>query len=137
MFENKEKLLLEYPDIIKSDVFIGKFLRSEVLYENGEYSKIIKEIIPLLDNMAKRTGSLWEYSLTGGSCNHGFTSFAIKWILAEYCGIIDIDYPNKTILLAKKIKKSDLELSFTKGKLKIKNGKIISLPQDFKVKYYD
>ena len=93
-FLNEQKIILN----CDNEEYVGKFLITELLhcipflnwfgfnrktknfaiYKNGEYSKIIKEIIPLLDNMAKRTGSLWEYTLTGGSCNHGFTFFCDK-----------------------------------------------------------
>jgi hypothetical protein len=85
--------------------------------------------------MAKRTGTLWEYTKTEGSCNHGFTSFAIKWILSAVCGIIKVDFKNKVIVMQKELISADLECGFTCGKLKIKQGKVLSVPADYKVEY--
>ncbi|MCQ2742358.1 MAG: hypothetical protein MJ239_03570 [Bacilli bacterium] len=57
-----------------SAVFIGKFLRLLILFENRKYKEILDEFVPYFGKMAKLTGTLWEKEDPNASCNHGFAS---------------------------------------------------------------
>lgn len=63
-----------YPEVGKSNMFIGNFLRFFWLCEEKEYDRVIKEIIICFSSMADITGTLWELDRPTASCNHGFAS---------------------------------------------------------------
>lgn len=58
-----------------SSIFLGKTLRMRLLADVGEYSRLKSEIKDYCLEMAKRTGTLWEFDEPIGSCCHGFNSF--------------------------------------------------------------
>ena len=70
----------DYPEIAGTNVFIGKYLRIELLYRQGLFEEVIKEIKEVFLGMAKETGTLWEHTLPTASCNHGFASYALYWL---------------------------------------------------------
>lgn len=69
-----------YPEIAGTNVFIGKYLRIELLYRQGLFEEVIKEIKEVFLGMAKETGTLWEHTLPTASCNHGFASYVLYWL---------------------------------------------------------
>lgn len=73
-----------YPEIAQTNAFIGNYLRIELLYRNGMYGEVIKNIIDYFLPMAEETGTLWENEKTTGSCNHGFASYVIRWLAGIY-----------------------------------------------------
>lgn len=77
-----------YPDIAKSNAFIGNYLRLSYLYAAGEYFEVLKESEQYFTYMAKRTGTLWEHNDSGKSLDHGFASYAACLIIGslEKCG---------------------------------------------------
>ncbi len=73
-----------YPNVFKSNAFIGNFLRLIMLKNNGEKAKLEDECIGYFLKMAKLTGSLWEMDWPYGcSLNHGFTSYVAN-LLVDY-----------------------------------------------------
>ncbi len=75
----------EYPDVPVSNAFIGNYLRLEILFRNGEYDRLLKEIKAFFLPMAQKTGTLWENMTDFASCCHGFASHVACWLRA-ICG---------------------------------------------------
>ena len=51
----------KYPEVSRSNMFIGNYLRFFILSKKKEYNR-----------MADKTGTLWEKDAPSASCNHGF-----------------------------------------------------------------
>lgn len=77
---------LSYPEVGKSNVFIGYYLRLFYLCEIEEYDRAAEEILEIFTEMADKTGTLWEKVEATASCNHGFASMAAVFILQSLCG---------------------------------------------------
>ncbi len=74
----------KYPEIGRSNMFIGNYLRFFWLCEAGESDRVLQESVEYFYGMAERTGTLWEKddpALPSMSCNHGFASVAAVLIL--------------------------------------------------------
>lgn len=69
------------PEIETSNVIFGLYMRIDLLMREGKREDVLKECIDLFLSMAERTGTLWEHKQITASCDHGFASYAIKWIL--------------------------------------------------------
>ncbi len=75
-FGAKRGARLVYPDVHKSNAFIGNFLRLMTLVENGDKKMLKDECIAYFSKMADLTGSLWEMDdPCYCSLNHGFASY--------------------------------------------------------------
>lgn len=72
----------KYPEIGKSNAFIGNFLRLELLRENHMYAQLTEEIKDNFGYMAERTGTLWEKVDSSASMNHGFAGY-VAVLIAE------------------------------------------------------
>lgn len=70
-----------YPEIHPAAPFIGNYLRLEILMRCGNYSEVLSNMKGYFYYMAQKTGTLWEYADTSASCNHGFASCVLYWIL--------------------------------------------------------
>lgn len=77
---NQEKV---YPQVHKSNAFIGNYLRLIMLNENGNKSKIAEECEDYFYYMAEATGTLWEKNDPCASLNHGFASYVAN-LLVDY-----------------------------------------------------
>ena len=73
-----------YPDVPKANAFIGNYLRLQLLFREGLYDKVEKEIRAFFLPMARATGTLWENMTDFASCNHGFASHAAYWLNKMY-----------------------------------------------------
>ena len=91
--ENFERKMIEdfgpnrtkdYPNVSKSNVFIGYYLRYLWLLTKNQNQRILNECKDYFYNMAERTGTLWEHDTTEASCNHGFSSVIAKIIYSCY-----------------------------------------------------
>ncbi|HEX3020918.1 MAG TPA: hypothetical protein VHP81_00805, partial [Lachnospiraceae bacterium] len=71
----------KYPDVHFANAFIGNYLRLEILYNYGYRDKVLKEIEGYFYSMSELTGTLWEHDNTSASCNHGFASHVICWMI--------------------------------------------------------
>ena len=74
----------KYPDIPKSNAFIGNYLRLQLLFSDGQYDKLTREIRAFFLPMARATGTLWENMTDYASCNHGFASHVAYWLNKMY-----------------------------------------------------
>lgn len=73
----------KYPQEIRSNVFIGNFLRFMFLTRKGEYQRVLDECVKYFSKMAKQTGTLWEKDTPDASCCHGFASYIA--VLLDEC----------------------------------------------------
>ena len=73
-----------YPEIPKSNAFIGNYLRLQLLFREGLYDKLTEEIRAFFLPMAEATGTLWENMTDFASCNHGFASHVAYWLNKIY-----------------------------------------------------
>ena len=69
-----------YPDVPVSNAFIGNYLRLFILFEDGQYDKLLSEIESFFLPMAEKTGTLWENMTDYASCCHGFASHVAYWL---------------------------------------------------------
>ena len=74
----------KYPDVPKANAFIGNYLRLQLLFREGLYDKLEKEIRAFFLPMARATGTLWENMTDFASCNHGFASHVAYWLNKMY-----------------------------------------------------
>ena len=72
-----------YPNVAKSNAFIGNYLRLIMLINNNRKDLISKECINYFYKMATLTGTLWEMDDTHASLNHCFASYAAN-IIVDY-----------------------------------------------------
>lgn len=81
-----------YPNVAKSNIFIGNYLRFFYLLEKKEYDRVLEEMTSYFKEMVDKTGTLWEHDSPKASCNHGFASVIGPIILecvAGFKGIKD------------------------------------------------
>ena len=69
------------PEIGTSNVLYGLYMRIDLLMRAGEKQKVLDECFKLFLPMVNRTGTLWEHNGISASCNHGFASYALTWLL--------------------------------------------------------
>ncbi len=74
--EREEK----WKEIHKANVFIGNYLRLDLIMEAGLDEKLEDNIIGYFDCMALTTGTLREDLTSNGSCCHGFASHVLIWL---------------------------------------------------------
>ena len=74
------------PNVGKPNVMYGLYMRVDLLMRDGEREKVFDECIRLFEPMAERTGTLWEHNAIYASCNHGFASYATKWLIYALTG---------------------------------------------------
>ncbi len=72
----------ELPDVAKANALTGIYVRMELLMRWGEYERLAQNIRGYFGEMAKMTGTLWEFMEGKGSRDHGFTSYAAVAIAA-------------------------------------------------------
>ncbi|MCQ2449667.1 MAG: hypothetical protein MJ132_05725 [Clostridia bacterium] len=58
----------------KTAMFIGEILRLMTYYKLGRYRKVVDCCIEKFSDMARTTGTLWEFFSTQAGCNHGFAA---------------------------------------------------------------
>lgn len=126
-----------YPDIFKSNAFIGNFLRLIMLKKNGQKALLEEECVGYFLNMAKLTGSLWEMDWPYGcSLNHGFASYVANILVDYLTGYSGRE--GKTLYFSSPSVSCDchVEIPLNDDLLvyERKNGKVkLQLPQDYTV----
>lgn len=88
-----------YPDIYPANAFIGNYLRLDLLSRYGLGEKALRQAEDYFLNMADKTGTLWEHAQDEASCNHGFASYAVHWLLKEGLGIRQLDHLEQRVEL--------------------------------------
>ena len=129
-----------HPNVYKSNVINGYYLRLFILLENNELELVKNEVIEYFYKMAKITGTIWEHDSTFASLNHGLTSIILNIICEIYFGLVSIDFINKEINLKKEVLKENCNFSFSSedGLITIENNSgIINVkkPDNFSIKY--
>ena len=79
-FKNRFAKLDCEEKISPAALFIGGILRLMVLFQMGEYRLLLAECKERFLEMAKKTGTIWEFFGESASCNHGFGSILGKLI---------------------------------------------------------
>lgn len=74
------------PGMEKPNVMYGIYMRIDLLMRAGERRKVLEECIQVFGKMAERTGTLWENNNISASCDHGFASYAARWIVWALTG---------------------------------------------------
>lgn len=69
-----------YPNVSKSNAFIGNYLRLETMLEHGYKKEILSNCENFFTYMAEKTGTLWENVGDSASLDHGFASVAAYYI---------------------------------------------------------
>lgn len=109
-----------YPKVYESNLLVGVILRFALLSRYGYQKELMKDIKGYLYKMAELTGTLWENTygeIKGGSCNHGFASYAAVLLFKGILGIRKIDYADKRIV----VDFSDLPLTACEGTVPVGN----------------
>lgn len=75
-----------YPDVHKSNAFIGNLMRLMYLSENGYENEALEQTVEFYLYMVDITGTLWEYDTSKKSCCHGFASYISLLILRGTLG---------------------------------------------------
>ncbi len=106
-----DKNRISYAEIAPSNMFIGNFLRLDLLKRYGYRERLLTEIKDKFTYMAKRTGTLWENVNTAASCNHGFTSYVAPLIAYGISGYLSVDEEKKEVAFAEDFGKEDVRLT--------------------------
>ena len=73
-----------YPEIEKSNAFMGALIRMDLLVRWGKTEMLIDQIKGYFLHMAHLTGTLWEHKTVAASLNHGFPSYVAGILLGIY-----------------------------------------------------
>ncbi len=96
-----------YPNVPKSNMFIGNYLRLEILRRARSYEKIVETCVHYLLIQAKYTDSLWENRCLqddlqyrhSGCCVHGFAAAAGNYLTEALTGFRGFSSPKKEIYI--------------------------------------
>ena len=127
-----------YPNIPRSNAFIGNFLRLETLDRYGEEETILREFTPYFGRMSERTGTLWENNDPHASCCHGFASYICVLYAKIAFGYLGFDETDKTIILRENFRLSGSARFPVPGgfvSIEITNGtRAVSIPDGYELK---
>lgn len=127
-----------YPNIPRSNAFIGNFLRLETLDRYGEEETILREFTPYFGRMSRRTGTLWENNDPHASCCHGFASYICVLYAKIAFGYLGFDETYKTIILRENFRLSGSARFPVPGgfvSIEITNGtRAVSIPDGYELK---
>lgn len=79
-----------YAHIPPANVFIGNYLRFEMLSREGYCSQLVEEVTALYMPMVRITGTLWEFFKPRASCCHGFGSHIAHILYRDVLGVYQI-----------------------------------------------
>ncbi|MBR3677404.1 MAG: family 78 glycoside hydrolase catalytic domain [Alistipes sp.] len=79
-----------YAHIPPANVFIGNYLRFEMLSREGYCSQLVEEVTALYMPMVRITGTLWEFFKPRASCCHGFGSHIAHILYRDLLGVYQI-----------------------------------------------
>lgn len=101
-----------YPNVAKSNMFIGNYLRFFYLASVCEYNRILQEMTDYFKKMVEKTGTLWEHDSPKASCNHGFTAVSAHLILKCISGYDGVKDGKPIFLDLKKAEKYGVKIIF-------------------------
>ncbi len=130
----------DYPEIAPSNMFIGKFLRLEILKRAGLKRRLYEECIENFAYMARRTGTLWENISATASCNHGFASYAANLLVSAVAGYDGCNDGKKEVYFSDYYAPFDAELSLpladgSSVAVTLKGGKRTVSPGGYRIAY--
>ena len=79
-----------YANVHPANVFIGNFLRFELLSRHGLNKQLIDEAVALYMPMVELTGTIWEFFKPKASCNHGFGSYLTHIFYRDVLGVYEV-----------------------------------------------
>ncbi|MDI4648462.1 alpha-L-rhamnosidase C-terminal domain-containing protein [Cohnella hashimotonis] len=107
--------------LARANVFIGYFLRFDLLADRGEHRRLLQEMRALFSHMIDNgPGTLWEHTWSSDSVCHGFASHAGVWLVRDILGLHAPDELNRTVRLAP----HPCDLKWCKGALSCQGGTI-------------
>ena len=129
-----------YPNVYKSNVINGYYLRLFILLENNEIELVKREVVDYFYKMANITGTIWEHDSTFASLNHGLTSIVLNIICQIYFGLVSIDFNLKEIILKREVLNENCIFKFNseEGMIVIENNNgvvKVTKPNNFSIKY--
>lgn len=74
------------PEIEKPNAMYGTYMRIDLLMRMGKRERVLEECFRCFGKMAERTGTLWENNDISASCDHGFASYAARWLVYALTG---------------------------------------------------
>ncbi|HMM00065.1 MAG TPA: hypothetical protein PKC96_01825 [Bacilli bacterium] len=123
-----------YPQVYKSNVLIGDYLRLFILLDYSYLFQVEDETINYFYRMADLTGTIWEHDSPTASLNHGLTSCLLNILLEAYLGIKEINHHGHYLVMRSKAlpKNAAYEIDTSYGPITISNnhGKISIIKPD-------
>ena len=109
----------KHPEIHHANMFIGNYLRLELLSRHGEQRRLLEATRGYLLHMAERTGTLWEMANPEeGSCSHGFASHVCYSLYRDALGITAIDRVRRRVT----VRLADTGLAWCSGRIPTPDG---------------
>lgn len=135
-----------YPNVPRANMFIGNFLRLEILRRECAYEKLIEECKSFLLIPAKTNSCLWENRIERddlkyrikGSCCHGFAAIAGCFLTEALTGFRGFSSSEKEIYVTGKNVAIDAEFTLPIDdkvmKVTNKDGKVtFEVPEGYKI----
>ena len=135
-----------YPNVPRANMFIGNFLRLEILRRECAYEKLIEECKSFLLIPAKTNSCLWENRIERddlkyrikGSCCHGFAAIAGCFLTEALTGFRGFSSDKKEIYVTGKHVEIDAEFTLPIDDKVMKvineNGKVtFEVPEGYKI----
>ncbi len=88
-----------HPEIDPANLFIGRYLRFDLMSRCGLGERLLEEATGQLLPMAERTGTIWEHLDDSASCCHGFGSHIVHWLHRNVLGVAEVDVAEKRVVL--------------------------------------
>ena len=87
--------------VARANLFIGQYIRLELLSRYGEHARLLREMRHLFGYMIDHgPGTLWENLSDAASVCHGFASHAAVWLVRDILGLGIPDAVSKHIELS-------------------------------------
>ncbi|MBN1672156.1 MAG: family 78 glycoside hydrolase catalytic domain [Kiritimatiellae bacterium] len=108
----------ERPDVYPADLFIGWFLRLEILSRFGLCARTLAELTAYFKHMAEETGTIWEHSDGRASRCHGIGGHVARVLYRDALGLHKIDTHYRIVYL----RFADLPLRWCRGRIPLDTG---------------
>lgn len=98
-FSSQSRKEGSYAEVHPANVFIGNYLRFEILSREGLCGQLINDVADLYMPMVEMTGTLWEFFKPKASCNHGFGSYIAHIMYRDALGVYQISPCDRKVYL--------------------------------------
>lgn len=109
-----------HPKIHPCNAFIGTYLRLELLSRWGRSQQLLDECSGWFQEMAEKTGTLWENLGSYASCNHGFASHVCRALYRDALGVRELDPVNRRI----RLRLAESKLTWCRGRIPTPDGPV-------------